>query len=118
MADEEPFTAPTGGFITAGSKKAVTPSTAPFDPFADDAAPALDKREPTGAWKAEASAVMPARTRTAGERSVDERGIAGDGWTACSSRLASSESAIWRRRVFGLQDSSFQGVCLLYCTAL
>ena len=40
MADEEPFTAPTGGFITAGSKKAVTPSTAPFDPFADDAAPA------------------------------------------------------------------------------
>ena len=43
MADEEPFTAPTGGFITAGSKKAVTPSAAPFDPFADDAAPAAPK---------------------------------------------------------------------------
>ena len=32
---------------------------------------------------------LTAHTWTAGERSVDERGIAGDGWTACSSRLAS-----------------------------
>ena len=36
MADEAAFT----GFVTAGSKKAVRPSAAPFDPFADDAAPA------------------------------------------------------------------------------
>ena len=36
MADEPAFT----GFVTAGSKKAVRPSAAPFDPFADAAAPA------------------------------------------------------------------------------
>ena len=41
MADEAAFT----GFVTAGSKKAVRPSAAPFDPFADDAAPAP---KPTG----------------------------------------------------------------------
>ena len=39
--------------------------------------------------------MRPARTRTAGERSVDERGIAGDGWTRVARRWRRSESAIW-----------------------
>ena len=64
MADEGEFQAPAGGFITAGSKKAVTPSAAPFDPFADDGAPAAPKPA-SGALFQTAGARRPVRPKAA-----------------------------------------------------
>ena len=63
MADEGEFQAPAGGFVTAGSKKAVRPSAAPFDPFADDAAPAPTPA--SGALFQTAGARRPVRPKAA-----------------------------------------------------